>query len=131
VTKPYYTATSDDALDFGHYQWHIQECSGLCLGTELATPDGSFDLTNMVAPRNNLFTLKGKVTFTWKKVPEALGYMLWVSTEEDFSTTVFPVQTTNALKRVSPVTLARGVYYWRIVTGSGKTMPAWTFTVGP
>ena len=80
---------------------------------------------SIVSPKEDEKLTSSKITFVWDPVTDAVKYKIQLSTEEDFSTLIFSINTpTNTY--TYPTSLVSGkTYYWRVraLVGTSWTDP--------
>ena len=80
---------------------------------------------SVVSPVDEEKLSSSKVTFVWDPVPDAIKYKIQLSTREDFSTTVFSVNTTTNTYPYLTSLLSGKTYYWRIRALAGVSWTDW------
>jgi len=76
-------------------------------------------------PKNGEKLTSSKVTFNWDPVPDAIKYKIQLSTKEDFSSTVFSVNTTTNTYPYLTSLISGKTYYWRIRALVGVSWTNW------
>ena len=76
-------------------------------------------------PKNGEKLTSSKVTFNWDPVPDAIKYKIQLSTKEDFSSTVFSVNTTTNTYPYLTSLISGKTYYWRIRALVGVSWTDW------
>ena len=104
-----------------------------CSKSPAAAPPADPTVPSLVAPANNISNQPTSVTLSWASMNSAISYGVQVSTDKNFSSTVFEQTGYTSGDTVTVDGLANATtYYWQVnavsSSGTGKWANAWSFT---
>lgn len=110
-------------------------CSSILLSCDniVSGDEQSHMQTKLVAPLNSSTSNSSDVTLKWEPIEEAIEYVVLLSEQEDFQTTIID-STVEQSSVTTPMLDQDKTYYWKVqpVTGTSSATwsPVWRFTIG-
>lgn len=116
------TSFTPPTLPDGQYFWRVRSHTNLFVyGANSPTQSFTIDTTELdaplalIAPLDNFVSTNARPAFSWQAAPGANRYRFEISTDNsDFDPPAIDDAITTTTKFTPSVSLAQGIYYWRV-----------------